>query len=167
MSEGCGANIAVRRGEPAVTRRLGHQPLGCEGLPGSDQRWPDGIVGIRRDCPELVKALAEVADKAMGWAEALRSPRGLAPTKHPQSSFEMLMITPDSLLHGLSGDGLGFRSYGGQRGRVRAAALSVVSVCGVTPVFSRAERKKAVAASVSRCSRNSTSMTCPYSSIAR
>src|SRR3982751_2483790 len=37
-----------------------------------------------------------------------------------------------------------------------AAALSVVTVCGVTPVLSKAERKKAVAASVSRGARKRT-----------
>jgi hypothetical protein len=57
MSDGRGANIAVRREEPAVTRRLGHQQLGCECLPGSDQLWPDGIVRVPWYRPELVEAL--------------------------------------------------------------------------------------------------------------
>jgi hypothetical protein len=55
----------------------------------------------------------------MGLAEALRSLRRLAPAKHFEPSFEMLMIPLDSLLHGLSREVFNIGQHGGQRGRVR------------------------------------------------
>ena len=111
--------------------------------------------------------MAEIADKAMCLAESLRSARRLAPAKHLESSSQMLVIPLDFLLLCFSSDVLDFREYGGQRGQVGGGLVGGDRVRRVTPVLARAERKNALAAFVSRCSRNSPSMTCPYSSIAR
>jgi hypothetical protein len=109
----------------------------------------------------------------MYLAESLRSPRCLAATKHLEPSLDagsrvrmMLVVAFDSLLHGFPGEVLDFQEYYGQSRRIRSRFIGGHRV-RVTPVFWRAERKKAAAASVSRCSRNSTSTTYPYSSRAR
>jgi hypothetical protein len=54
--------------------------------------WPDGIVRIPCERPEPVEALPEIPDKAMGLTESLCSARGLAPAKHAESSFEVIVL---------------------------------------------------------------------------
>ena len=98
--------------------KLGGQQLSRECLPGSDQLWPEGIVRIPRYRPEPVEALKKIANKAMGLTESLRSPGGLATTKHAEPSFEVLVVPLDSLLHGFSGEVLDLREHGSQRERV-------------------------------------------------
>lgn len=54
----------------------------------------------------------------MGLTETLRSLRGLAPTKHFESSFQMRVLPLASLLFRPSRDVLNFREHWGQHGRV-------------------------------------------------
>src|SRR3982750_4868272 len=98
--------------------RLGHQQLGRECLPGSDPLWHDGFVRVLWCRPQPVEALAEVPYKAVGLTEPLRSARRLAPAKHAESSFEVLVIPLDALLHGLSREMLHLREHFGPSGRV-------------------------------------------------